>query len=92
MTRFAPYTIEEGSNGNFTLVLCHSPYTSYGSTPPHVEVTVSIPEGLAHLAEHLSPQYGLTPQQFMGALLTEALHEALQRTGRQVKEPFELPE
>ena len=52
--------------------------------PPKVEVTVTVAEGLAYLAEHLVRQMGVTPEHYMSALVSEALNEALMRLGRQI--------
>jgi hypothetical protein len=53
-------------------------------SPPKVEVTVTVAEGLAYLAEHHARQIGVTPENYMSALLSEALDEALMRVGRQI--------
>jgi hypothetical protein len=53
-------------------------------SPPKVEVTVTVAEGLAYLAEHLAWQIGVTSEDYTSALLSEALNEALMRVGRQI--------
>src|SRR6266568_3262219 len=51
--------------------------------PKRKSVRLSVPEGLAELAEFLGRAQGMTGSEFMATLLSEALVEAMSRVRRQ---------